>query len=119
MIAAQHHALGIDGGGERALYIARNIYHHRPGLAVSRDVERLGHGLGNLVRAVDEKIMLGNSARKPGGVGLLKSVGTDLRQRNLPADENERHSVHIRRTETGDGVGEPRTARDHRHARLP
>ena len=83
-----------------------------------RDVKGLGDRLWYLVRALHEKAVLRHRAADAGHVRLLKGVGSDLGERNLPGDHDHRHAVKIRRAEAGDHIGGSGAGGDEAHADL-
>ena len=105
MIGAQRHAFGILRGRKGLLNVLRHVDHDRSGLAVRRDVERLGDGLGNLIRALHEEAVLGDRTADAVHVGLLEGVGADLAHGDLARHANERDAVHVGGGESRNGVG--------------
>ena len=105
VVGAQRDALRVLRGGERPLHVLRHVDDDGARLAVRGDVERLGHDLGDLVRALQQEAVLGDRAADAAHVRLLERVRADLPERNLARDAHERHAVHVRGREAGDRVG--------------
>ena len=118
MVGPERHALGILCRGKPTLHVLRDVDHDGAGLAVRGDVERLGHGLGHLVRALHEEAVLRDGAADAGHVGLLEGVRADLGHRDLSRDAHDRHAVHVGGGEAGDRVRGAGAGGDEAHAGL-
>ena len=75
VVRAHFHTGGVTGVGHFFEgHVFRNVHHHRAGAAAAGDVEGLFHGLGQVARVLDQKVVLDDRARDTHGVALLKSV---------------------------------------------
>ena len=77
-------------------------------------MERLVDDAGEIVRVLDQIVVLGARAGDAGGVALLEGVVADQVRRHLAGDADQRNAVHQRVGEPGDGVGHA-GARGHQH----
>ena len=97
-------------------HILGQVHHHRPGTPGAGDVERLFHRHRQVAHVLDEEVVLDRVARNAHGVALLKGVRADVGARHLPGEHHQRHRIHVRRGQPGDGIGRPRAGGDQRHA---
>ncbi len=79
--------------------------------ARGRDGERLAHGLGDVLGARHQVVVLGDRQRDAGDVGFLEGVRSDEAAADLPGDADDRRRVHHRRRDAGDHVGRARPGR--------
>jgi hypothetical protein len=68
---------------------------HRAGAAGGREVRGLGEGVGQILHAHHEVVVLDARHRDPGRVGLLEAVLADQVARHVAGDEQRRHRVHV------------------------
>ena len=87
-----------------------------PGAAGGGDVERLGDDAGQVLRAHDELVVLGDRAGDADRVALLERIRADGAGGDLAGDDDHGDRVHVGVAQRGDHVGGGRTARHHRHA---
>ena len=118
VVGAERYALGILRRGKPSLHVLRDVDHDGTGLAVRGDVERLGDGLGNLVRALHEEAVLRDGAADAVHVRLLEGVRADLVHRDLSRNAHERHAVHVGGRKAGDRVRGAGSGGDEAHAGL-
>ena len=78
---------------------------HRAWPAAAGDVERLVDGARQIGGALHKIVVLGARPGDAGGVALLKGVVADQVGRHLAAEDHQRHAVHQRIGDAGDGVG--------------
>ena len=109
MVSPQRNTLRILGGSHRLLDVLRNIYDNRARLAVCGNVKRLSDSLGYLISMLNEETMLSDGAADTAHIGFLKSIGSNLGERNLPRNAHERNAVHVRSGKTRNRIGRPRT----------
>ena len=106
---------------ERALrlqHVLGDVDQDGAGTSTSRDVERLGHHLRDLVAVADQEVVLGDRHGDAGDVGFLEGVGADQGAADLPGDRDDGDGVHLRVGQRGDEVGGAGTRGGHHHADL-
>ena len=99
-------------------HVAGYVYQHRAGPTRSGNVKRLPDGRGDICRAHDQIVVLGDGQRRSGYVRFLECVGTDGRAPNLPGDRHHRHGVHHRGGKAGNEVRRSRAGSCKRDAHL-
>ena len=97
--------------------VLRHVHEDRTWPAGCRHVEGFGNHAGDVGGVGDEPVVLRDTHRDAGRVGLLEGVGADRRRRHLPGDADEGDRVHVGIAQRRDDVRRARAARDDRHAR--
>ena len=121
--------LGLDRGeldarrvGDLRL-LRENVFgereNDRAGPAGQRERERLGHVLGDPVRAVDLPRRLRDPAEHLRVVELLPGLSPAERARHLPDEQDHRRGVLLRRVHSDCGLRRARPARDEADTRPP
>ena len=105
LISLVHDVLGRDVGAHAERDILRQIDQHRAWPAAAGDVECLVDGARQIGGALHKIVVLGARPGDAGGVALLKGVVADQVGRHLAAEDHQRHAVHQRIGDAGDGVG--------------
>ncbi len=77
----------------------------RAGAAAPRHMERLVHRAGEVLGVLHQVVVLGAGPGDADRVGLLEGVVADHVGRHLAGQADDRHGVHERVGEAGDGVG--------------
>ena len=90
-----------------------HVDEHGAGPAGGGDVERLAHGLWDVLRVGDEPVVLGDRHGDASGVALLEGVGADCGARHLAGDADHGDRVHVRVAQGRDDVGGRRATRHH------
>ena len=106
--------LAIGAIGE--LHILGDVDQHGTRTARGRDVERLVNGIGQLIRVLNQPVMLGAGAGDANGVRFLKAIGADHKGRDLARQHDDRDTVQQRVCQAGHGVGRARARCHQRHA---
>ena len=91
----------VMGVGE----IFRQIHNNRPGATAGGDIKRLLDHLGDLFGFRHLEAVLHNRPRNTEHVGFLEGVLTDQVTHHLPGKYHHRNRIHIRRGNTGNGIG--------------
>ena len=91
--------------------------HHRPGPARRGHRERAGDELRHALGAIDLRHPLGHRAEDGAVVELLEGLAPDRLAGDLPDEQEQRRRVLHRGVDAVGGVGGPRPAGDHAHAR--
>ena len=104
--------LGLSGGN-----VLGDIDQHRPGATGGGDVKRLFNDVGERFNLFDQEIVFHAGARDTDNINLLKRIVADQRGRHLPGKHHQRHRIHIRIGNAGDGIGRPGAGSDQHHTR--
>ena len=99
-------------------HVLRNVHHHRAGAATAGNVEGFFHGLGQIARVLDQKVVLDDGAGDAHGVTFLERIHANGVGRHLAAHDHHRDTVHVSGGNAGDGVGDARAGGDQCHAHI-
>ena len=113
-VALVTHLFGRAVRPGREQDVLRQIDDDRPGAAALRDVKGLVQHAGQFADVLDQIIVLGAGPRDAGRVGFLEGVVADQMRRHLAGQADDRHRIHQRVGQPGDGVGRAGAAR-HQH----
>src|SRR5699024_9945529 len=80
--------------------------------------EGLTDGVGQLLHAAHEVVVLGDGQRDTGDVDLLEAVGADLGGGDVAADGHHGDGINVGRCNTGDQVGGTGAGSTDNHAGL-
>src|SRR5690625_3553845 len=94
-------------GGENVL---RQVNEDRTGKARAGNLVRGPARRGEVAYITHQEAVRGDAPRDADDVALLEGVITDERERHLSGQYDDRHGVHVRVGDTGDGVRGTRTA---------
>ena len=92
----------------RLLRVLGDVDQDRPRTPLLRDLERLAHRRGDVLRAGDEIVVLRHRQGDAGDVDLLERVGADQLAADLAGDADDRRRVQHRGGDAGDHVGRAR-----------
>ena len=98
------------GGGkieirQPLLRVLGDVHQHRPGTSGARHQEGLAQHRGDVLRAGDDVVVLGDRQGNAGDIDFLEGVCTQQLRGDLPGDADQRHRVHHGRGDAGDQVG--------------
>ena len=99
-------------------HVLGQVHHHGTWAPSAGDVKGFFHRQRQLAHVLDEEVVLDRVARNAHGVALLEGVRADVGARHLPGEHHQRHRVHVRRGNAGDGVGGAGAGGDQRHAHI-
>ncbi len=93
------------------------VHQHRSGPPAGGDGERLIHYPRQLPNVLHQVVPLGTRPGDAGDIGLLEGVVADHLGGHLPAEDDDRHAVHLGRGQRRHAIGRRRAAGHDAHAR--
>src|SRR5690606_30677802 len=106
VVGAHRDRLGVLEPALVPADVLRYVDQDRAGAAGPGDVEGLAHGRREVLHVLDQEVVLDARAGDAHGVAFLEGVLADRVGRDLAAQDDHRHRVHVGGGDAGHGIGD-------------